>query len=249
MRRFLVLLACGASAAVFAATGTLTEQSQIRARKIVDSAVAAIGGAEALRSIDIVRLDLQGETFPRLQMTTPDPPFEPGQFHETLLLDVRNNRLRLEQRTSGAGFDGHLTVSIADGQGTIYDHRARTATPVPPAQTSQQQFIQYYRRLPHLILRQALDRANSLRYLGEDTFEGRRHHVVTFVMADTQQVALFIDAKTKPGVEVRTGVYRSAARPADVADHLRQLRERRQAEGAAAMELALCRRPRGALPR
>ena len=81
-------------------------------------------------------------------------------------------------------------------QGTIYDHRAHTATPVPAAQTSQQQFIQYYRRLPHLILRQALDRANSLRYLGEDMFEGRRHHVVTFVMADTQQIALYIDAKT-----------------------------------------------------
>ena len=196
MRKLLLLLAWVAGAAAAATTGTLTEQSQIRARKIVDSAVAAIGGAEALRSIDVVRLDLKGETFPRLQMTTPDPPYEPGRFHETLLLDLKRNRLLLEQETSGAGFDGHLTVSIAGGEGSIYDHRARTATPVPREQASQQQFIQYYRRLPHLILRQALDRPNSLRYLGEDTFEGRRHHVVTFVMADTQQVALYIDAKT-----------------------------------------------------
>jgi len=196
MRKLLILLAWVAGASAAATTGTLTEQSQVRARKIVDSAVAAIGGAEALQSIDIVRLDLKGETFPRLQMTTPDPPYEPGHFHETLLLDLKRNRLLLEQRTSGAGFDGHLTVSIADGEGTIYDHRAHTATPVPAEQASQQQFIQYYRRLPHLILRQALERANSLRYLGEDTFEGRRHHVVTFVMADTQQVALFVDAKT-----------------------------------------------------
>ena len=195
MRKLWMALAWSAAAAA-ATAGTLTEQSQVRARKIVDAAVAAIGGAPALRSIEVVRLDLQGETFPRLQMTTPDPPFEPGHFHETLLLDLKRNRLLLEQKTSGAGFDGDLTVAIAGGEGTIYDHRAKTATPVPPAQASQQQFIQYYRRLPHLILRQALDRANSLRYLGEDTFEGRRHHVVTFVMADTQQVALFIDAKT-----------------------------------------------------
>jgi glyoxylase-like metal-dependent hydrolase (beta-lactamase superfamily II) len=196
MRKLLFSLALVAGAAAAATTGTLTEQSQVRARKIIDQAVTAIGGRAALESIEVVRLDLQGETFPRLQMTTPNPPFEPGRFHETLLLDLKRNRLLLEQRTSGAGFDGDLTVAIANGEGTIYDHRARTATPVPPAQTSQQQFIQYQRRLPHLILRQALERANSLRYLGEDTHEGRRHHVVTFVMADTQQIALYIDAKT-----------------------------------------------------
>jgi glyoxylase-like metal-dependent hydrolase (beta-lactamase superfamily II) len=192
----LVWVAGAAAAATAATTGTLTEQSQVRARKIIDEAVTAIGGRTALESIEVVRLDLQGESFPRLQMTTPNPPFEPSRFHETLLLDLNRNRLLLEQRTSGAGFDGDVTVAIANGEGTVYDNRARTATPVPPAQASQQQFIQYNRRLPHLLLRQALERPNSLRYLGEDTFDGRRHHVVTFVMADTQQVALFVDAKT-----------------------------------------------------
>ena len=196
MRKLLISLVLLAGAATAATTGTLTEQSQIRARKVVDAAVAAIGGSAALESIETVRLDLQGESYPRLQMPTPNPPFEPSRFHETLLLDLKRNRLLLEQRTSGAGFDGDLTVAIANGEGTMYDNRARTATPVPPAQASQQQFIQYNRRLPHLLLRQALERPNSLRYLGEDTFDGRRHHVVTFVMADTQQVALFIEAKT-----------------------------------------------------
>ena len=66
----------------------------------------------------------------------------------------------------------------------------------PAEQTTQQQFVQYYRRLPNLILRQALDGANSLRYLGDDQFNGRKHNVVTFVMPDTQQVALYVDART-----------------------------------------------------
>ena len=47
-----------------------------------------------------------------------------------------------------------------------------------------------------MLLRQALDRTNSLRYLGEDEFEGRRHEVVTFVMPDTQQIALYVDVST-----------------------------------------------------
>ncbi|MGZ9074436.1 MAG: MBL fold metallo-hydrolase [Burkholderiaceae bacterium] len=35
-----------------------------------------------------------------------------------------------------------------------------------------------------------------MRYLGEDQFNGRKHNVVTFVMPDTQQVALYVDART-----------------------------------------------------
>lgn len=173
---------------------TLTERSQASARAVLDRAVEANGGVAALRAVKVVRLQLEGETYPRLQMTTPEPPFEGGVLKESLLVDLENNRMRLDQRVGGFGFAGDTTVTIASGQGTTYDHRARTATPIPAAQASQQQFIQYYRRLPNLLLRQALDRANTLRHLGEDSFEGRRHDVVTFVMPDAVQVSMFVDA-------------------------------------------------------
>ncbi len=173
---------------------TLAERSQATARAVLDRAVAAIGGAEGLRSIEVVRLQLEGETWPRLQMPTVAPPFEAGTQRETLLLDLKNNRLKLEQKAVGAGFDGHNTVVIKSGQGANYDNRAHTITPIPVAQSSQQQFTQYQRRLPHLLLRQALDRETSLRSLGQDTYEGKPHDVFTFVMADTQQVAVYVDA-------------------------------------------------------
>ena len=175
---------------------TLAEKSQSRARDVVDAAVAAIGGVEALQAIETVKLQLEGKTWPRLQMPTPDGPHEGNEFRETLLFDLKNNRLYLDQTVSGAGFEGHTTTVLEAGGGTNYDRRAKTATPIPAAQTTQQQFIQYHRRLPNLILRQALGNALSLRYLGEDQFEGQKHNVVTFVMPDTQQIALYIDAKT-----------------------------------------------------
>ena len=175
---------------------TLTERSHTRARATFDKAVEAIGGADALQSIDVVKLQLRGDTWPRLQMTTPEPPFEKGSFDETLLFDLKNNRLSLEQRNSGAGFNGHNRVIISGGEGTNYDLRGRIATPIPAGQTTGQQFVQYYRRLPNLLLRQALDRTNTLRHLGEDTFDGRKHDVITFVMPDTQQVALYVDSKS-----------------------------------------------------
>ena len=111
------------------------------------------GGAEALRSIDVVRLQLEGETWPRLQMPTAAPPFEAGRQQEELLLDLKNNRMKLWQKGSGAGFEGDNTIVIQSGQGANYDNRAHTITPIPVAQSSQQQFVQFYRRLPHLLLR------------------------------------------------------------------------------------------------
>jgi glyoxylase-like metal-dependent hydrolase (beta-lactamase superfamily II) len=191
-----VLMMTAATVSVAANTRSVTELSQARARAVLDRAVDALGGEEALRAIKTVRLRLEGETWPRLQMPTPKPPFESGTLNETLLLDLENNRLLLEQRVTGAGFEGHNTILIKAGEGTNYDHRARSATPIPTAQSSQQQFVQYYRRVPNLLLQQALTGANSLRHLGQDTFEGRPHEVITFVMPDTQQVALYVDAKT-----------------------------------------------------
>jgi glyoxylase-like metal-dependent hydrolase (beta-lactamase superfamily II) len=190
------ILLVAAAAAAAENVETLAERSQEKARAVLDRAVEANGGADALRAVEVVRVKLQGQTFPRLQMTTPTPPFEGGTFEETLLFDLEEERLRLDQKFGGFGFDGENTVAIAAGSGSAFDHRAKTVTPIPAEQATQQQFIQYHRRLPTLLLRSALDRTNSLRYLGEDDFEGRRHDVVTFVMPDTQQVALYVDAAT-----------------------------------------------------
>ena len=196
MKHFALALMLVASAAFADHSKTLTTRSQERARAVLDAAVDAIGGADALQSIEAVRLHLSGKNWTRLQMTTAEPPYESGSLDETLLLDLKNDRLRLEQAADGAGFEGRNMIVIKAGEGTNYDLRAHTATPIPAAQATQQQFIQYHRRLPNLLLRQALNNANSLRYLGDDNFDNRKHDVITFVMPDTQQVALYIDSKT-----------------------------------------------------
>jgi glyoxylase-like metal-dependent hydrolase (beta-lactamase superfamily II) len=175
---------------------TLAERSHAQARAVLERAVQAFGGPQSLRSIEVVRLRLEGDTWPRFQMTTPEPPFAGGKLRETVLVDFKNNRLALEQQGSGAGFENHNGVVISAGEGFAYDHRARTVTPIPGSQSSQQQFVQYYRRVPHLLLRQAIDRPTSLRYLGTENFSGKPHEAFTFVMADTQQVAVYVDSAT-----------------------------------------------------
>src|SRR6202008_3122351 len=159
MLRHATLLLAAFSAAALAATDnpeTLTERLQDRARAVLDRAVEANGGAEALRAVKVVKLHLSGEVFPRLQMTTPAPPFEGGPFDEQLLVDLENNRLRLEQKAGGFGCEGDNTITIVDGKGANYDNRAKTITPIPAEQATQQQFIQYRRRLPNLLPRAGL---------------------------------------------------------------------------------------------
>jgi len=195
-RATFVLLTLTSPAVLSENVETLAERSQSQARAVLDRAVQAYGGAEALRSIEVVRLRLEGDTWPRFQMSTPEPPFEAGKLRETVLVDFKNNRLTLEQQGSGAGFENHNGVVINAGEGAAYDHRARTITPIPGSQSSQQQFVQYYRRVPNLLLRQALDRPVSLRYLGTENFNGTPHEAFTFVMADTQQVAVYVDSAT-----------------------------------------------------
>ena len=75
-----------------------------RARCCAGPSGGAIGREEALRSIESVRLQLEGDIWPRLQMPTPEPPFTSGFMRETLLIDFKNNRLRLEQQTHRRGF-------------------------------------------------------------------------------------------------------------------------------------------------
>src|SRR4029450_12802616 len=52
------------------------------------------------------------------------------------------------------------------------------------------------RRLPLYVLLEALDRAATLRYLGEEEFAGRKQKVISVIRPDNQQLALSFDAQT-----------------------------------------------------
>ena len=175
----------------------VVERSQHQGKEIIDAAVSALGGEEGLRAIDNVILKESGQTMNRLQMPTPAGPHTPGTLEEEVTLDLKNSRLLVKNHGAGAGFAFNAVNVVKDGEGTAFDLRAGTVTPIPAATATSPVFVQYHRRLPQLLLRQALDRAMSARYLGDDTFNGRKHQVVTFVMTDGSQIAMWVDANSK----------------------------------------------------
>jgi glyoxylase-like metal-dependent hydrolase (beta-lactamase superfamily II) len=165
------------------------------AQAALDRAVQALGGADALQKIEVVRLQLEGETWSRLQTRTPEPPFEAGKIELSLLLDLKQDRLLFRQHEIETGFVRDNTTLIkGERAGTIYNHRSETVRSFPSPPSIPQQFAPHYRRLPHLLLRQALDRRDTVRSLGPATFEGKPQDVFTFVTPDEQQVAVYVDA-------------------------------------------------------
>lgn len=176
---------------------TAQERSQKHARQIVDAAVQALGGAEALNNLENVVFNNTAETYGRLQMPTWKGPFTPGTLRESVMVDLKSDRLMADTEGKGpAGFDFHNRVVVKSGEGQIYDLRARTATPTQQGNPPAQLFIQYQRRIPQTILRQALNAPLTLRYLGSDNFQGRKHEVVTLLMSDNVVIGMYFDAKT-----------------------------------------------------
>ena len=175
---------------------TAVERSHERAKRIVETAVEAIGGRAAIDAIKAVRLKLGGEQTPRHQNATPGPPYAPGHYQEETVIDLEQNRLAVVQTNRGPGFRGNARIVLNGGKGHAFDLLNRTATSIDAAAAQQQQFAQYQRRLPSLILRTALQRDATLRYVGEDTIDGAAHNVITFVHVDGLQMALYVDAKT-----------------------------------------------------
>jgi glyoxylase-like metal-dependent hydrolase (beta-lactamase superfamily II) len=106
-----------------------------------------------------------------------EPPYDAPASTGSFVLDVRGGRLRWEEAGAfSAGFPFH-TLIVTDGrQRFAADLLQRRLTPGGNAALSAHQ--PFLERLPHHILLDQLDRAASLRWLGETAANGVRYNVV-----------------------------------------------------------------------
>ena len=200
-RRLLLALSfCLALATITPAQQTsksLTADSYRKAYQTVEAGLKALGGVEALRAAEDVWVKASGPTWARNQSLKVNQPWDQMPHDETLFADMRRGRYIFENRDplpGGFVFGGKVVVS--GGQAFFANDRDRTVQPVNPANLPGV-MLNYVRRLPHLLLALALDqRAPTLRYAGEETFDGRTHRVVTFAAANGVLMSLFFDSKT-----------------------------------------------------
>ncbi len=198
MKRVTVLVLLGMSAGAQAhdepGAEAQAERSRTTAREVLDRAASALGGLPALRAIDTVRYRAEGQVWERLQQLTPSSPGEAdaGTHQLHVLLDLRNERMLAELHENAAGMERNNTTVLSAGSAQSYNHRARFVLPVALAQ-ARQQFASYTRRLPQLLLRDALANPDALRYLGREDLAGRAHDVIGYSVSPEEQLSLYVD--------------------------------------------------------
>ena len=189
------MLALLASNAVLAQQLDASQRSYQQARRVLDDAIEAHGGVEALRAIKDFTLKERSKIYARYQSPAAEPPFAAGTSEETLIIDTERNFVFDDLKTANAGFNNWNLTVIKGAEGQNYDMWSKTATPV--VNPSLNNFRGQMRRLPPFVLLEALDRAATLRWIGEEEIAGRKQKVISVIRPDNQQLALSFDAQTR----------------------------------------------------
>ena len=164
------------------------------ARQVLDAGIKAAGGLEALREIKDVSREATGTAYAQGQSLQPDQPLLARAIELQLFQDFAGGRSATLFTQTGAGVLPTKTRTVAIENGFSYNLMSKVATPMTAgALTASRNNL---RRDPVVLLLTALDRAETLRSLGDDTIDGKRHQLVTFSTADGAQVALAFDAAT-----------------------------------------------------
>ncbi|HEX8847588.1 MAG TPA: MBL fold metallo-hydrolase [Pyrinomonadaceae bacterium] len=172
---------------------TASHKSYMEARRVLDAGIEALGGLAALRKIEDISLKYSGTNFARNQSPSPDTPYFQGTVEGSMVLDTKGNRMIFEQASTLPGFKFHNRQIMKADKGLVFDMDAKTAT----AFTNANAIGNVARsRFPHAMLLTALDRAGTLRFLGQETFDGKKQNVIVFSTADGTLFTLYFDAAT-----------------------------------------------------
>ncbi|MEO5860765.1 MAG: hypothetical protein ABIR33_17675, partial [Pyrinomonadaceae bacterium] len=182
--------------AVSAAVGqsNVTMDSYVKARAVLDRAIAAHGGVQALRAIENVTFRLEGDTVHRNQSKKPFA-LDRTPFKAEYILDLKNTRFR--QRQDGhypGGFDWINGLVINKAAGVAWDELRGTFDPIPNVPIAT--FRGRLRMLPDLVVLNALDRSSRLRYLGKAKISAQPQTVISYANEDGLEISLYIDDKT-----------------------------------------------------
>jgi glyoxylase-like metal-dependent hydrolase (beta-lactamase superfamily II) len=160
----LTLSAVAPAGAAAQSAGTLAE-SYARGRAIVDAAVAAHGGVDALRAARQVRVAMAGHDLHRNQSKRAAAPYDREPHTVDLMIDLARARLSFERAFAYPGGATRTQRFISDSaRGFIVDRKSRTHRIVtfPPVETQYGNL--FY--LPQFVLLAARDNPGQLRALG-----------------------------------------------------------------------------------
>lgn len=177
------------------AEDTLPLNAVNRANEVIDAAIEAYGGAEALANLNSVARKSHFTTWATNQSRSPGPPWDENETMSFSAVDFKDKTFVGKNAGSGGGFDFDGCQVIEGDEGWQIDYRAGTVTPIaaPDFNTASGPFI---RVTAPLLVKQLQNRRQTSHWLGEVDFKGRPHDVITLVMEVGPALSLYFDKET-----------------------------------------------------
>jgi len=177
------------------AEDTLPLKAVNRANEVIDAAIEAYGGAEAITNLNSVARKSHFTTWATYQSRSPGPPWDENETMSFSAIDLNDKTFVGKNAGNGGGFDFDGSQVIEGDQGWQIDYRAGTVTPIaePDFNTASGPFI---RVTAPLLVKQLQNRRQTSHWLGEVDFEGRPHDVITLVMEVGPALSLYFDKET-----------------------------------------------------
>jgi len=177
------------------AEDTLPLKAVNRANEVIDAALVAYGGAEAIANLNSVARKSHFTTWATDQSLAPEAPWDENEQESFSAIDFANDTFVGKNSGAGGGFYFDGSQIIKGDEGWQVDYRAGTVTAIaePDFNTTSGPFI---RVTAPLLVKQLQNRRQTSHWLGEVEFEGRPHDVVTLVMEVGPALSLYFDQET-----------------------------------------------------
>jgi len=183
-----------------------TEKSYAKAREVLEAGIKAMGGLDALEAINNISREMSGVRTEEGQGPRPIP--HRGDYYSNGEAPVVNHPKikhvhdlrgqRLSDSLDDVIFGGQplrirniltkdVAINVDYNLGTV-DERQLPNAAAARANRS--------RRYPEILLPMVWDRLETLRYLGESEYEGRKQWVISFAHQNGAQISLYFNAQT-----------------------------------------------------
>ena len=202
-----LLLVLFASLAHTPTVSTEGLRSYLQARRVLDAGVEAMGGLEAVRSVKTVRRQLAGGWTNPFQGQHPyavagpslTPP--PTLFSDEFLsfIDYGGNRWFESLNESNSSGDRILQIDVVTGDAGFESFAYFDEKPIyHPFDASDLPSLraEKFRRYPEGLLRMALDRPETLQWVGAAEEFGRKQQVISFADSMGTRLLLYFDQES-----------------------------------------------------
>lgn len=191
----IILVAATLVAGGLNAAETVPLKAVNKANEVIDAAIEAHGGAEALGELKSFVQESKFVTYAVGQSRKPGKPWDQNNTQNFAALDLENEIFVSHNSGAGGGFVFDNGTIINGDESYQLDYRRNTAAPIaePDYDTNSGPTI---RITPALLMKQLIARRQTSHWLGEAEIDGRPHDIITLVMEVGPALSLYIDQET-----------------------------------------------------